>query len=81
MPERDISQKDARPEVLATRRGFLFDLLGNLAGAAALLASAAKPGNAALAGGDAAPGKAGTPIDNIFVPIRSSKGKTREEQL
>ena len=57
---------------LATRRGFLFSLLGGFAGAAGLfsIAARAKKPSRAISGSEPVPERpAAKPIDNIFVPL------------
>ena len=64
----------------ATRRGFLFGLLGGLAGAAGLTAIVARFARASslLPGTAPAQGRTSSkPIDNIFVPLRSPKREPR----
>ncbi len=67
----------------ATRRGFLFSLVGGLAGAAGwyALISGSKKASAGRSGLDSVPSQAAaTPIDNIFVPLRSSKRDLQKER-
>ena len=84
MMAHDKNQRPSNEDGKATRRGFLLGLLAGLAGAAGLGAAkfgAALPGEAAPRGGSGSGSGAGKPIDNIFVPIRSSKRKAQKGGL
>jgi hypothetical protein len=77
-----IDDKDHKvmEETATSRRGFLFGLLGGLAGTAGLSALAAgeKTKSADLASGSGRP--VSKPIDNIFTPLPSSKREFKKER-
>jgi hypothetical protein len=77
---RDDEGQGGTIEGAATRRGFLLTLLGGLAGAAGVSALSGSA-SAAAPGTTPAPGRnAGTPIDNIFTPLRKLRSKRENNE-